>query len=208
MTGDLKKYESERPGFMVYHDDLRELCSDYSNEEIGMLLRAWLDYSERGVYTEFKSRDLKAQYKKQLPKIDKNSEEYIKKRVDSQYALYCKYNKNVETLSKEEWYKREFQKENQSTPVYDGIRPNTTVYDSMHPLCGGLPNIKETITIDETENRTLNEKETKNKTIYENSNTENPRGSPGGISLQKQNELLNAIHAVPIPPGGYGSLYG
>ena len=93
-----------RPGVMIYLD-IRNNLSLYSDEEVGQLFRAILDYVETGVLPEFDDRGMLTLWNDVKAKIDRDGEKYESTCKKRSYAAYCKNErgKGNEPLEYEAW---------------------------------------------------------------------------------------------------------
>lgn len=149
-----------QPGFMIYYDDWREFAEDYSDEELGQILRALFSYFDAHKETAFSDRGMRQFFRQATRSMDRNTERYAdrcRKNAYNRYLGKCKQ-ENTEPLSFEAW----------STGV-DDRRPSS-------------PTITETVTVTEAETvtETVTEAvtETENKTVTPSTNESSARGFP------------------------------
>ena len=87
---------------MLYADWWGDLYEDYSNEEIGQLLKAAIDYFRTGELTEFSDRSLKTAYKQIMNNIDLDRQRYAKSILQRKYAAFKSRPKAPE-ITFEQW---------------------------------------------------------------------------------------------------------
>lgn len=85
---------STKPGVMVYFNDVRPFFRAFSNEQLGALFRAVVDYSENG---EWPSSDCDSSVILALDvlrdKIDRDGAAYERKKLHGQYMTYVRETK-------------------------------------------------------------------------------------------------------------------
>ena len=106
------------PGFMMYIDDWMSFAEDYTNEEIGAMVRAVLEYFKFGVFTDFDDRGMRQFYRQEMKSVDLDKARYEKKCLDNGYNAYKAHCKGT-PLSKDEWIEQRM--------VTDGNEPEPTV---------------------------------------------------------------------------------
>lgn len=93
-----------RPGVMFYFD-IRPALKFLSNEQMGLLFVAILEYGESGVLPDFKDPLLNMAWSFVLPRIDRDAEAYDDKVEQRRYAGYCSAvrKKKMEPISYDDW---------------------------------------------------------------------------------------------------------
>ena len=81
--------KKNRPGFMVFHDDLQFVC-EMSDEEVGQLFKAMLRYSNGGELPQFSSTVLKMGWAMVYPMIERDKLRYQTVCDNNSYSAYCK----------------------------------------------------------------------------------------------------------------------
>lgn len=94
----------KRPGTMFYFDFFYDF-EDYTDEEVGKLVRAMLNYGLTGKVPEFSDRGMKSVWRKIKSKMDVDAEKYESKVLQRKYAAYCKKVKNegIDPIPYEDW---------------------------------------------------------------------------------------------------------
>lgn len=99
----------EKPGVMVYFDDIRPAMRMLDDERFGKLLRAVIDYSQMGVVPDLDDMGNLA-FEMLRPKLDRDGEKYEEKRFHGQYMAYCRQlqeeGRERFKLSETEWKKQ------------------------------------------------------------------------------------------------------
>ena len=98
--------ENGRPGAMLYFNDLKPFTSFLTNEQLGVLLTAILNYAEHGLWVDDDcDPNVKVALMVLQPKIDRDGESYERKKLHGQYMTYVRMaQSNGETyLSETEW---------------------------------------------------------------------------------------------------------
>lgn len=109
----------KQPGFMIYAEDWDVYTEDYSDEEIGAMLRALLSYFARSEETSFTDRGMRQFYKLATKSIDLDVMRYQDKCQKNAYKRYqglCK-ERHVKPLSFEIWQESPEQAQKQLTAV-------------------------------------------------------------------------------------------
>lgn len=102
-----KSRRKKKPGFISYHE-FRGSVNALSDEEAGKLFKACFDYSMEGL----QPNDLPARASVLWPlimaRIDEDTDSYRQKSRDSQYAAYCRDQKNAGNVpdDRETWEAR------------------------------------------------------------------------------------------------------
>ena len=96
--------QKERPGVMLYFDDVRPVISRLDVAQCGVLLRSVMDYAQYGVVPELDPMTGLA-FDMLVPKIDRDAERYEESREQRQYAGYVREKKRSgePALSIAEW---------------------------------------------------------------------------------------------------------
>lgn len=96
--------QKERPGVMLYFDDVRPVISRLDEIQCGVLLRSVMDYAQYGVVPELDPMTGLA-FDMLVPKIDRDAERYEESREQRQYAGYVREKKRSgePALSIAEW---------------------------------------------------------------------------------------------------------
>ena len=96
--------QKERPGVMLYFDDVRPVISRLDVTQCGVLLRSVMDYAQYGVVPELDPMTGLA-FDMLVPKIDRDAERYEESREQRQYAGYVRGKKGSgePALSIAEW---------------------------------------------------------------------------------------------------------
>ena len=96
--------QKERPGVMLYFDDVRPVISRLDVTQCGVLLRSVMDYAQYGVVPELDPMTGLA-FDMLVPKIDRDAERYEESREQRQYAGYVREKKRSgePALSIAEW---------------------------------------------------------------------------------------------------------
>ena len=112
----------ERPGIMVYFD-LRPQLEEYSEEEVGKLFLAMLDFGANGSVPSFDDRGMRIIWREVQRKIERDNESYQKRVMDGAYGAYKRdeEKRGRKPLSKDAWIKTKW------VPSQEGV-------DSM-PMC-------------------------------------------------------------------------
>ena len=84
--------QKERPGVMLYFDDVRPVISRLDEIQCGVLLRSVMDYAQYGVVPELDPMTGLA-FDMLVPKIDRDAERYEESREQRQYAGYVREKK-------------------------------------------------------------------------------------------------------------------
>ena len=94
----------ERPGVMLYFDDIRPAINRLDPGQSGALLRSILDYAQYGAVPELDPMTSLV-FEMLMPKLDRDAERYEESREQRQYAVYAREKKKTgETcLSFAEW---------------------------------------------------------------------------------------------------------
>ena len=120
----MRSNELNRPGFMIYFDSIRPALDLLSDEQLGKLFRAIVDYTEHGVFTELDPVCSLA-FGMLKPSLDNDRERYADKVYKSRYANYVKdqKRKGEQYTDYEEWL-------SSSPPLHPSASPCETVSDS------------------------------------------------------------------------------
>jgi len=107
-----------QPGFMIYYDDWREFAEDYSDEELGQILRALFSYFDAHEETAFSDRGMRQFFRQATKGIDLDVRRYEDKCRQNAYNRYrgvCKQ-QHEKPLSFEQWL-REVNARHQASPI-------------------------------------------------------------------------------------------
>ena len=126
--------QKERPGVMLYFDDVRPVISRLDVTQCGVLLRSVMDYAQYGVVPELDPMTGLA-FDMLVPKIDRDAERYEESREQRQYAGYVREKKRSgePVMSIAEW---RLAKLRAGEPDNGPIRPDN---GSMRPDNGPIP---------------------------------------------------------------------
>ena len=93
-----------RPGIMVYFD-IKFALEIMTDEQAGMLFKAFLKYGEYGEEPEFDDSCLKMAWAFMKPRSDRDEKTYNLKCLQKKYAVYCRECKKrgEEYLSYSDW---------------------------------------------------------------------------------------------------------
>ena len=133
--------QKERPGVMLYFDDVRPVISRLDVTQCGVLLRSVMDYAQYGVVPELDPMTGLA-FDMLVPKIDRDAERYEESREQRQYAGYVREKKRSgePALSIAEW---RLAKLRAGEPDNGPIRPDNGSIPpdngSMRPDNGPIP---------------------------------------------------------------------
>lgn len=98
--------EDGRPGVMLYFKDLKPFTSYFTNEQLGRLFSAILNYAEHGMWVDDDcDQNVKVALMVLQPKIDRDGESYERKKLHGQYMTYVRMaqDKGETYLSEKEW---------------------------------------------------------------------------------------------------------
>lgn len=89
----------------MFYFDIRPALKFLSNEQLGLLFVAILEYGECGVLPDFTDPLLNMAWSFVLPRIDRDAEAYDDKIEQRRYAGYCSASrkKKIEPISYDEW---------------------------------------------------------------------------------------------------------
>lgn len=133
--------QKERPGVMLYFDDVRPVISRLDVTQCGVLLRSVMDYAQYGVVPELDPMTGLA-FDMLVPKIDRDAERYEESREQRQYAGYVREKKRSgePALSIAEW---RLAKLRAGEPDNGPIRPDN---GSIPPDNGPIPSTSASAT--------------------------------------------------------------
>ncbi len=117
---------ANRPGVIVYFDDLRPAMKLLKIEQVGALFIAMLDYAESGLAPDFKGDAIVQMVFEMLrPKIDRDNERYGETVTQKQYAVYCREARRNghEPLSFDEWKHHPISPDNRHNHPYPTATP-------------------------------------------------------------------------------------
>lgn len=94
----------QKPGVMIYFDNIRPALNRLNDEQCGSLFRAILDYAEYGVIADLEPITGMV-FDLLRPKIDRDSDRYEESREQRQHAVYAREAKRrgEQPLSFSEW---------------------------------------------------------------------------------------------------------
>lgn len=118
----------KQPGFMIYAEDWEVYTEDYSDEELGEMLRALLLYFGKSEQTTFTDRGMRQFYKLATKCIDLDVMRYEDKCRKNAYKRYqglCK-ERRVKPLPYEVWLESPEQAQQQLTAVDRGQAESPT----------------------------------------------------------------------------------
>ena len=101
----------EQQGFMLYADWWGALYEDYSNEEIGQLLKAAIDYFRTGELAEFSDRSMKTAFKSIMNNIDLDRQRYEKSILQKKFAAF-KSKAQATEITFEQWLTEYYKPDN------------------------------------------------------------------------------------------------
>ncbi len=116
---------SGQPGLIVYFELLDDLV-DFTDEEAGQILRAFLTYGATGELPCFTDRGMKAIWRKVQGWADRDSQKYERTVLQRRYASYCKKlrQEKREPLGFDDWVDEQSTADNGSLTVdNDPISP-------------------------------------------------------------------------------------
>ena len=131
----------ERPGVMLYFDDVRPVISRLDEIQCGVLLRSVMDYAQYGVVPELDPMTGLA-FDMLVPKIDRDAERYEESREQRQYAGYVREKKRSgePALSIAEWRLAKLRAgEPDNGPIRPDNGPIPPDNGSMRPDNGPIP---------------------------------------------------------------------
>ena len=133
--------QKERPGVMLYFDDVRPVISRLDEIQCGVLLRSIMDYAQYGVVPELDPMTGLA-FDMLVPKIDRDAERYEESREQRQYAGYVREKKRSgePALSIAEWRLAKLRAgEPDNGPIRPDNGPIPPDNGSMRPDNGPIP---------------------------------------------------------------------
>lgn len=95
----------KQPGFMIYAEDWEVYTEDYSDEELGQMLRAMLLYFSKGEETAFSDRSMRQFFRQTTRSIDADAKHYedkCRKNAYNRYKGLCRQMK-VKALPFDRW---------------------------------------------------------------------------------------------------------
>lgn len=102
-----KSESKQRPGVMFYFDDFRPIADFLSDKQLGVLLRAVMNYAENGEWiAENCDSSVRFALNTMKPKIDRDAERYEDSIWQRKYAVYSRETRKQgkEPIPFEEWY--------------------------------------------------------------------------------------------------------
>ena len=133
--------QKERPGVMLYFDDVRPVISRLDEIQCGVLLRSVMDYAQYGVVPELDPMTGLA-FDMLVPKIDRDAERYEESREQRQYGGYVREKKRSgePALSIAEWRLAKLRAgEPDNGPIRPDNGPIPPDNGSMRPDNGPIP---------------------------------------------------------------------
>lgn len=97
---------STRPGVMIYFDDFRNIAEFLTNEQLGVFMKAVVDYAERGEEPPAElEQTVRFAVKSIRSKIDRDAQKYQTAVMQRRYAVYSRevQKRGGEPISFEEW---------------------------------------------------------------------------------------------------------
>ena len=121
----------KQPGFMIYAEDWACYTEDYSDEELGRMLRALLGYFDTQEQPTFSDRGMRQFFKLASKGIDLDRKRYEDKCMHNAYIRYkgiCRQ-QHEKALSFEEWAEEVEHRRQNSPQVTDGHQTSPEVTD-------------------------------------------------------------------------------
>lgn len=114
---------ARRPGTMIYFDLLNDL-EDYTDEEVGKIFRATLNYGLNGEIPVFTDRGMKALWRNIQKAVDVDAHKYGEKVIQRKYAAYCKKAKanGEEPMLYDDWLNEQETEDNELQRVDNEIK--------------------------------------------------------------------------------------
>ena len=140
--------QKERPGVMLYFDDVRPVISRLDEIQCGVLLRSVMDYAQYGVVPELDPMTGLA-FDMLVPKIDRDAERYEESREQRQYAGYVREKKRSgePVMSIAEWRLARLRAgEPDNGPIRPDNGPIPPDNGSMRPDNGPIPSTSASAT--------------------------------------------------------------
>lgn len=119
----------KQPGFMIYAEDWSAYTEDYSDEELGRMLRALLGYFDTQEQPTFSDRGMRQFFKLASKGIDLDRKRYEDKCMHNAYIRYkgiCRQ-QHEKALSFEEWAEEVEHRRQNSPEVTDGHQTSPEV---------------------------------------------------------------------------------
>lgn len=126
---------ARRPGTMIYFDLLNDL-EDYTDEEVGKIFRATLNYGLNGEIPVFTDRGMKALWRNIQKAVDVDAHKYGEKVIQRKYAAYCKKAKanGEEPMLYDDWLNEQETEDNELQRADNEIkRDNNENNESLNP---------------------------------------------------------------------------
>ena len=98
--------ELSRPGVMIYFDDIRPFVDYMTDETLGALFRALINYAELGEWVDDDcDPNVMVPLRVMKPKIDRDAAAYENKKLHGQYMTYVRLAKQqgLNPVSEETW---------------------------------------------------------------------------------------------------------
>lgn len=80
----------QQPGILVYFD-VAPLFEDLTDEEVGQIFKAMLNYGATGQTPSFEDRAVKTAWNRVQVMVEQDVERYRGKKLAGEYAAYCKH---------------------------------------------------------------------------------------------------------------------
>ncbi len=111
-----------KPGVMIYFS-IRPAMRYLSNEQMGQLFVAILDYAENGISPSFEDPMVGMAWSFIAAGIDKDGEKYSEKVEKKKYAAFCReaQNKNIRALPFDDW--KLLSEEERKSLLFDENKP-------------------------------------------------------------------------------------
>ena len=189
----------KQPGFMIYAEDWACYTEDYSDEELGRMLRALLGYFDTQEQPTFSDRGMRQFFKLASKGIDLDRKRYEDKCMHNAYIRYkgiCRQ-QHEKALSFEEWAEEVEHRRQNSPQVTDGHQTSPEVTDGHQTspqVTGGHQTSPIPTPVSNTQQSTTNRQQS----------TTNPQKSK--INNKKSALSTNASAAPAFADGPYRPL--
>ena len=132
--------EKQPPGLMLYFADIRPALQMLTDEQIGRIFRAVMNYAENGERPQIEGIESLV-FAMLTPKIDRDRETYGKKLLHANYMAYCRKFRDSgqdekEKLTEEQWIQLQESNCQTSTSDYQTSTSNyqTSTSDYQSPI--------------------------------------------------------------------------
>jgi len=189
----------KQPGFMIYAEDWACYTEDYSDEELGRMLRALLGYFDTQEQPTFSDRGMRQFFKLASKGIDLDRKRYEDKCMHNAYIRYkgiCRQ-QHEKALSFEEWAEEVEHRCQNSPEVTDGHQTSPEVtggHQTSPQVTGGHQTSPIPTPVSNTQQSTTNRQQS----------TANPQKSK--INNKKSALSTNASAAPAFADGPYRPL--